>query len=318
MKSWKSARMGFARTMAITFVLAGALSACSATGPMERSVSDEIHTEHEALSAERIANILELAESAMKEKRYSDARELLERAMLHEPGNMQLRLANAELLLASGYIHAAHEAFRNLAKEADEPSVRARARQGVGLAAILLDRPEEARAALEEALAEEGSLWRARNGLGILADRDGHWSQAEAHYTKALEAAPGSATLHNNRGYSRLLQGRANEAIKDFEAALQANRDFPSARENIRLAYAWKGRYAFATAGMNQRDKPRVLNNIGYVALLRGDYANAEAYLQQAVEADARYNKIAHENMAYLKNLEAHAEDASPSRRGME
>lgn len=287
------------------------LGACAASQPeIEPTIEPQAAPSPEPLSEERVVNILDLVESAMAEERHSDARELLERALLHEPHDERLRLANAELMLASGKLHPAHEAFTHLEEDAETRAIRLKARQGRGLSAILLDRPEDARAALNAVVAEDRTLWRAWNGLGVLADRDGGWREAEGHYTAALEAAPGKAVLHNNRGYSRLLQGRADEAIADFETALQARSGFAAARENLRLAFAWKGRYAFATAGMSEQDKGRVLNNIGYVALLRGDHRNAEAYLQQAMEADARFNQPAHKNMVYLKSLESGADRA--------
>lgn len=293
-----------AKVAVIALALAGTVAACSATNTAETSLSAKLPSEREPFSEERLVDILETVETAMKEERHSDARELLDHALMREPENAHLRLANAELILASGHIRAAHDAFANLAKNVEDPPLRTHALQGQGLTAILLDEPEDARRTLAEALAEDNNLWRAHNGMGVLADGDGNWSEAEAHYTAALEAASKKPVLHNNRGYSRLLQGRTDEAIADFEAALDEKPGFTSARENLRLAYAWKGRYAFATAGMSQKDKPRVLNNVGYVALLRGDFANAEAFLQQAVEADVRYNKPAHKNMAYLRSLE--------------
>lgn len=278
------------------------LGACAAT-QTEPELEAQVVAEPEPLSQARIGAILDLVETAMHEERHSDARELLERALLHEPRNERLRLANAELMLASGNLRPAFDAFKHLEDEAESGAVQVSARQGQGLTAILLDRPEEARAKLNAAVAADRELWRAWNGLGVLADRDGDWREAETHYTTALDIAPETPVLYNNRGYSRLLQGRADAAIADFEAALKQRSGFTAARENLRLAYAWKGRYAFATAGMSKRDKGRVLNNIGYVALLRGDHRNAEAYLQQAMEADALFNRPAHRNMAYLNSL---------------
>jgi Flp pilus assembly protein TadD len=55
--------------------------------------------------------------------------------------------------------------------------------------------------------------------------------------------------------------------------------------------------------GVAENDLPRVLNNIGYIALMRGDLDNAEAYLQRAMELDPAYNVTASRNLAYLRNL---------------
>ena len=72
---------------------------------------------------------------------------------------------------------------------------------------------------------------------------------------------------------------------------------------NLRLALAWSGRYAHAMTGATDEDISKVLNNVGYVALLRGDFDNAEAYLLRAMEADPSFNKVAWRNLAYLRNI---------------
>ena len=42
-----------------------------------------------------------------------------------------------------------------------------------------------------------------------------------------------------------------------------------------RLALAWKGNYVLAMTGMREEEKSAVLNNIGFVALMRHDYDTA-------------------------------------------
>ena len=79
--------------------------------------------------------------------------------------------------------------------------------------------------------------------------------------------------------------------------------DFATARENLRLSLAWQGDYGRALSGVSPVGHAEALNNVGYIALLRGDYADAEAYLLRAMEIDPQYNEIASHNLSYLRDM---------------
>ena len=109
--------------------------------------------------------------------------------------------------------------------------------------------------------------------------------------------------IYNNRGYSMMMQRRVKEAIEDLNQALRMDPDLEIAQENMRLALAWEGKYIHAMSGTPDRDMARVLNNVGFIALMRGDYQNAEAYLLRSMELDASYNETASRNLKYLKQI---------------
>ncbi len=110
-----------------------------------------------------------------------------------------------------------------------------------------------------------------------------------------------------------LMQKRLKEAVEDFDRALRIDPRFDVAQENLRLALAWQGKYVHAMAGASNRDLPRILNNVGFIALMRGDYGNAEAYLLRAMEVDPRYNETAARNLSYLKQVRELAKGQSES-----
>lgn len=244
------------------------------------------------------AAVLDLAEQALHEGRVDDARALLNRAL---PSTPRARLIAAELQLASGAYRSAAAAFHDLATTRD---VMARALQGEGIALTLADHdPESGYTSLRAAVARDPTLWRAWNALGYYHDSRAEWRRAGESYSRALAIVPSSAMILNNRGFSMLMQGRIEEALANLGEALHRDPALRPARENLRLALAWDGQYALALAGTEDDGLARALNNVGYVALLRGDHEKSEALLLRAIEMDPAFNIVAARNLAYLRHL---------------
>ena len=244
--------------------------------------------------------VVAIAEQAIEQGRPGDAKLLLERVLLAEPGNLRAHLAMAELQLAFRNLEAAEKGFAALAAL---PETASRAQQGRGIALLLQGRDQEARQALQKAIDEDPSLWRAWNAMASLDDRAGAGEDARFAYDRALALKPDSAVLYNNRGFSHLLRRDAEAAIVDFGMALKLDPKLEAARENLRLAFAWAGRYEQALLGVGKRDIGQAYNNIGFIALLRGDLPAAESYLLRSMEADPKFNRVANRNLEYLRGL---------------
>ena len=243
---------------------------------------------------------LVLAQRALAEQRYGDANKLRERVLIADPQNLEARLLGAELSLATGAPKQAAEIFESLIAS---PEVAAPALQGHGISLMLLGARNRGVESLRQAVELDPTLWRAWNALGYYYDYERDWAAAAESYSRALEGNPNSAFIFNNRGFSMLMQKRLDEAIEDLNLALKIEPDFEVAQENLRLALAWSGRYIHAMSGTADRDMARVLNNIGFIAVLRGDYKNAEAYLLRAMEVDPSYNDVASRNLKYLEQV---------------
>ena len=282
------------RRVAIAAVLAVALVGC------ETAPEDSPELSIAPVVAPAPPGTVALAERAFAEHRYGDAKRLLDRVLIADPGNPRARLIVAELILASGASKEAAEAFGQLL---ERPEVKTRALQGHGISLMLLGDRKKGLTSLREAVKEDPTLWRAWNALGYYHDSQHDWAAAAESYGMALEGNPDSALIFNNRGFSMLMQERLDEAIADLDRALKIDPDFEVAVENMRLALAWSGRYVHAMSGASKQDMARVLNNIGFVAIMRGDYDNAEAYLLRAMEIDPSYNDVASRNLAYLKQV---------------
>ncbi len=243
---------------------------------------------------------IEMTRTAIAENRLDDAERMSDRMLLMDPKNLEARLLRGEVLLAKGRPNRAMAVFSGLQ---DLPEVSARARQGLGIAMLLADTPEPAVGHLKAAVEADPTLWRAWNALGSYYDTQGDWAEAIEAYDLALAEHPNDAMILNNRGFSYFMQERLDEAVADIERALRLDPELKPAQFNLRLAHAWSGRYVRALTGVTDKDLPRVLNNIGYVAMMRGDLENAEAYLMRAMEVDPTFNETAWQNLARLRHM---------------
>lgn len=239
---------------------------------------------------------------AIDEQRLLDAGRYLDETQLAGVKDARLLVLGGDLNLARGRYNAALASYR--AAEGDV-GVRARALQGQGVALSLLGRSAEAMTTLQRAVAEDPTAWRAWNALGREYDNRTQWSEAGAAYDQALSASGGAALVFNNRGYSRLLQNRRDEAVADLVAALQKRPDLVEARTNLRLALALRGDYDRAVAGGAPDDQAALLNNAGFGAGMRGDYAKAEDLLGRALTLKSEYYGRASENLKVVRALAA-------------
>ena len=241
-------------------------------------------------------------QQAIDEQRYLDAGRMLDQVILAGSKDSRLTLLAGDLDLA----HARwSDALADFKRGESTPGELGHAYQGEGIALSALGRSDEAMAMLQKAVAQDPSAWRAWDALGVEFDNHKEWTQAETAYEHAMMDSSGSAIVLNNRGYSRLLQRRADEAVADFVAALKKKPDFAEARTNLRLAMAMKGDYARATAGGEATEQAALLNNAGFAAAMRGDYAQAEDLLDQAMKAKGEYYARAADNMKVVEGLKA-------------
>jgi Flp pilus assembly protein TadD len=243
---------------------------------------------------------IQAIQAAIDEERYVDASGMLVQAMLSGTNDPRLVFLSGELDLKRGNMADAAQEFRQA--EAD-PGLRPRALEGEGVALSALGRSKPALATLRAAVQANPSAWRAWNALGGEYDARREWAEAEDAYGHALAASDGDALPLNNRGYSRVLQGRFDEAITDLVAALARKPDFAVARNNLRLAMALKGDYARSIEGGEKADQAALLNNAGFAAMTRGDYARAQALLGQAVQARGEYYARAEANLGLARAL---------------
>lgn len=238
---------------------------------------------------------------ALDEERYVDAARMLDAAVLAAGDDPRVTVLIGDLALARGQFADALASFKDVESH---PDTKARALQGEGIALSLMGRHDEAIPMLQKAVAEDPAAWRAWDALASEFDNRRDWNRAEEAYDHALSDSDNAAVVLNNRGFSRLLQGRFDDSVTDLVAALQKKPDLAAARTNLRLAMAMKGEYDRALAGGGGRDDAVLLNNVGFAAMMRGDYPKAEEFFAKAITAKGEFYDRASANLVMAKALE--------------
>ena len=279
-------RHGHLGVILIAFV---ALTGCVSTG--------QKHVDTAKDPAET-AKLLASADEAVSRGNFDAALPLYAAVLQEQP--------TAQTWLKSGVIHnrlghdreAAYAFDRVLALEPDNVD----ANEQLGLLYVLHEQVDQAREHLERVIALDPSRWRAYNGLGVLADLQHDYSAAVAHYHAALAITPNSAMLLNNAGYSQYLAGDLDVAAATFVKALGCDTTYAPARRNLALLYARKGAYRDAVQLLSTVvNEAAAYNDVGYVAMLKGDYASAERLLQEAVDRSPTYYELAARNLAAVR-----------------
>ncbi len=172
----------------------------------------------------------------------------------------------------------------------------------LGMLLLTSKQKDLARQHLEKAVELDEKRWVANNALAVLSDASGEYERAIEYYEIALEYNSASTMLLTNKGYSYYLSGQLEAAARYFILAIDIDRTYVPAITNLGLVRARSGRYDRAVSILeNVMERPKALNDVGYIALITGDFEIAEQLLGEAVRLSPTYYKIAYENLDRLK-----------------
>src|SRR5439155_26311084 len=101
---------------------------------------------------------------------------------------------------------------------------------------------QSSRPLFEHALAVASTSTVAHNNLGDALLKEGKTNEALAHYTAALEIAPDDFWGYDNFGNVLLSQGRTEEAIAKYRKGLELNPKNPELNHNLGLSLAKQGK----------------------------------------------------------------------------
>ncbi len=121
-------------------------------------------------------------------------------------------------------------------------SLDPRVHHALGNALAAQSRTDDAERCYRRAVALEPGFRKSWNNLGNLIGARGDLEEAFACYGRAIALEP-SAPAHFNRGRLLARLGRHDEAIKDFEAGVQLDRDHARLRAELGVALARQHRW---------------------------------------------------------------------------
>lgn len=240
------------------------------------------------------------AEAMLAAKQFEAAYGKFAAVLRKEPDNIRARLGAAEANLGLGKLGEALAGFESAMGAVE---YRPAALQGRGITLSLIGQRELGQTLLLQAVAEDSSLWRAWNAIGRNHDMADDPELALEAYDRALRANGRAAPIHNNRGLALLVLRRFAEAESAFRQALLHDPEAARAQMNLRLTVAWQGRYSEALAGLKAGQLPSVLNNVGFVAMQKGDFTVAKSCFVRAMESSPAYYAKAAKNLEYLEEL---------------
>jgi tetratricopeptide (TPR) repeat protein len=131
-----------------------------------------------------------------------------------------------------------------------------------------------------------------------------YWQDTESLYHHMLALAPQDATLHSGLGDELTRQGRLDEAIGQYEAALRTNRDCYDALNGLGIALLRQNRHAEAAAQFEaalRLDPQRgaAYGGLGSVLARQGRTEEAFAYFEKSLELDPHIADV-HNNMGAI------------------
>ena len=254
----------------------------------------------EATATAEDARLVQAGWAQLEERRFAQAARAFERVLGRQPEHREAKRGLAEAKLGAGRAAEAQALFEELvALDPDD----AAALEGLGVAQFTQGDATTARQSLEGALQNDEARWRSWHTLARLHDRGRGWTEADAAYARALALAPRKELIHTDWGTSLMARGRYPEAAEHFRSALELRPEQEATRINLQLAYASMGRYDDVIAATSREELPRVLNNLGFVAMQKGELARAEAYFVQALEASPSFYPRVWQNLQQLERL---------------
>jgi tetratricopeptide (TPR) repeat protein len=177
-----------------------------------------------------------LGNALLQQQRATEAARHLSLARAGEPQSAAAHNNLGMALAEKGNYDGAIDAFR--AAVAAEPHAAGTALRNLGNLLGSLGRTDEARRALEQAIALDSSDAAALYDLGSLLLEMNDYRGAAERFHAALAADPQHVEAMNNLGIALASQGRIREAVPLFERALTLKPGYEDAQRNLETARA--------------------------------------------------------------------------------
>jgi tetratricopeptide (TPR) repeat protein len=149
---------------------------------------------------------------------------------------------------------------------------------------------------------------------GVEYVEQGEYDEAVAEFQAAIELDPDDAGAHRNLGTAYLEQGKYEEAAAAYEKAIELDPDFGEAYGDLAGAYFNLGKLAEAVAAGEKGieldpNYAMAYNNLGVVYGVQGNLDRAITLLRQAIQVDPDCAD-AHYNLGFAYESLGQAEEA--------
>jgi len=151
---------------------------------------------------------------------------------------------------------------------------------------------------------DEAQVALAHNALGQVLVREGRIDEALPHFRAALRSFPHYADAHNSFGHALDASGRSDEAMREYMQAVKIDPEHVDALSNLGGCLAGKGRLGeaedrLAAALHIMPQHVDARNNLGMVLAQQGRFAAAEVQLCEAIRLRPSHAN-AHCNLAVV------------------
>ena len=275
------------RASALVAALAAGLAGCAATNVAEKP---------DPLGADIIdeANLADLLLAAGDP---ADAVLYFEQAVEREPGNPVYRRGLAQAYAkAKRYPEAARIYQELVATGQAEPADRLE----YAYVAIRLEDWESA-ASLAAGLPQAMNTPRRHLLDAIVADQRQDWAAADAAYERAERLSPTPAEVLNNWGVSLMSRGDLEAAERTLRRAISYDSRLFEAKNNLALSRGLQGNYQLPVVPLTDVERATILNNLGLIALRRGDERQARGLFAEAVATHPQHYQAAAARLAALE-----------------
>jgi tetratricopeptide (TPR) repeat protein len=146
-----------------------------------------------------------------------------------------------------------------------------------------------------DTLAKNPNCWVGYNNLGFAFGKNGRTDEAVVQYQKALEIHPHFAEAHTNLGNILFQRGQVDAAINQYGKALEANASYVEAHNNLGIALAQKGQVDAAMMEFREALALNPLyvqayNNLGTALFQKGQVNDAIIQFREAVQLKPDYS----------------------------
>jgi len=152
-----------------------------------------------------------------------------------------------------------------------------------------------------DTVAQNPNCWLGHNNLGDVLSKKGRVDEAMVQYQKALEIDPNDAQAYSNLGAALFQKGQVDEAIEEYQKALKIDPDLAQAHNNLGNALLSRGRVDEAIAHYQKalEINPNIAQahyDLGLALFRKGQVDEAMVQFQKTLEINPNIVQ-AHNNL---------------------